>query len=212
MAKRRDGRRGVPATIIRVNYRAVSPFGKLLTLSLGQARSLDRSRSLNPVANLYRDWTSYRRASTSAGMETARRMEFARRLSTPVQRCRQRQRQGQRQRWLFSAPFRFQIHRWQSPNRLGGGAARLALFPAGASAYFANVLRIYSKTWAGAPIKFVSSSNARSRSVYIAQFDAIRIKVTSPAEFFLVFLSPVIFISEMCTFDLISLTLVLSLL
>lgn len=78
LARWRDGRRGVPAAIIRVNYRAVSPFGELLTLSLGQARSLDRSRSLNPVANLYRDWTSYRRASTSARMETTRRMEFAR--------------------------------------------------------------------------------------------------------------------------------------
>lgn len=68
-----SGRRGVPAAIIRVNYRAVSPFGELLTLSSGWARSLDRS-SLNPVANLYHDWTSYRRASMSVerGGETAR--------------------------------------------------------------------------------------------------------------------------------------------
>lgn len=60
---RGSGRRGVPAAIIRVNYRAVSPFGELLIPTVGRLRSLDRS-SLNPVANLYHDRTPYRRTST----------------------------------------------------------------------------------------------------------------------------------------------------
>jgi len=78
-----DERRGVPAAIIRVNYRAVSPFGELLIPSVGRLRSLDRS-SLNPVANLYHDWAPYRRTSTSEGIETAGRMEFARRSGARV--------------------------------------------------------------------------------------------------------------------------------
>lgn len=76
-------RRGVPAAIIRVNYRAVSPFGELLNPSVSRLRSLDRS-SLNPVANLYHDWVPYRRTSTSVSIETAGRMEFARRSGAKV--------------------------------------------------------------------------------------------------------------------------------
>lgn len=85
-AKRGDegsGRRGVPAAIIRVNYRAVSPFGELLIPSVARLRSLDRS-SLNPVANLYHDRAPYRRTSTSESIETAGPMEFARRSGAKV--------------------------------------------------------------------------------------------------------------------------------
>lgn len=119
-----DGRRGVPTAIIRVNYRAVSPFGELLIPTVGQLRSLERS-SLNPVANLYHDRAPYRRTNTSESIETAERwnLHVAR-----VQRCRRRRRSSP------NTPL-ISLTGWRA-------AAHLALFPAGVRAYFANVLRI----------------------------------------------------------------------
>jgi len=84
---RGEGRehRSIAAAIIRLNYRAVSPFGELLTLSLGRARSLHRS-PLNPVANLYHDWTSYRRTLPHVAREWKRQGdgEFAHRSAAKV--------------------------------------------------------------------------------------------------------------------------------
>lgn len=144
-----DGRRGVPAAIIRVNYRAVSPFGELLIPTVGRLRSLDRS-SLNPVANLYHDRAPYRRTSTSESIETASRwnLHVAR-----VQRCRRRWRRRR------SSPntLLISLTGWRT-------TARLALFPAGARAYFADVLRI-SMGRDARPMELPFCPRAKSRSV-----------------------------------------------